>query len=311
LSGRAAAAASGRADGRAAMPVAGTITAASFGRFLRLPATAMLSVSKLIGATVVTAPSGQLSVPKLIGATVITAPTGVHSVAKLVGAAVVSPLGIDQLDCPIGLFPDVPFGFPVKKSPKFATIAQTAKHTSRMSRAAQQMLPFWEFELTFEVLRDQSWNGQPYQPMNGFTEFEKLCGLFLDTYGQWGLFYYDDPSDNSRAGQYLGTGDGRQVDFPVVRTWGYGPTAFVEPVGGVNAISKVYFDGVAQGNFMFSWSGSVLTFNPPPPPGVTITADFSFFYLCRFTEDTQLYEQFYKGFWQMKSLKFRSVLGPC
>src|SRR5712675_191400 len=211
----------------------------------------------------------------------------------------------------IPFFPDLPWGFPFNRMPNMATIVQTPQ-SGRETRWGQQIYPQWEFELPFEELRDQTLNQTIYQPFVGFTQFQRLLGLFLLGMGRWGLFYFDDPADNSRAGQRIGTGDGSTKDFLIIRTWGIGAYQLTEPVGGINTgTAKVYLNGVLQVSG-YSLTGAddapkTLMFVSAPANGVVITMDFHFYYLCRFSDDQHNYEEFYKNRWTT-NIKFRSVV---
>jgi hypothetical protein len=215
----------------------------------------------------------------------------------------------------IPIFPNLPYGFPFKKSPTFQGISNVTP-SGRSVRAAQRNFPQYEYELTFEGLRDQTLNAQPYAPLAGYVEFQQLLGAFLALGGRFGMFLFSDPSDNSRANGFLGTGDGATVMFDVFRTIGQGATA-AEPIGALDLTGafNVYFDGVFQGSGYAIADGSdgssaTITFASPPGSGVTITIDFSFYYLCFFSEDQLDFEEFFKNYYALKSLKFRTVLPP-
>jgi hypothetical protein len=219
------------------------------------------------------------------------------------------------MSAPVPVFPDLPYGFPFKKSPTFQGISNVTP-SGRSARAAQRYYPQYEYELTFEGLRDQTLNAQPYAPLAGYVEFQQLLGAFLALGGRFGMFLFSDPSDNSRAGEFLGMGDGATVTFDVFRTIGHGATA-AEPIGALDLTGalKIYFNGVFQGSGYAISDGSdgssaTITFASPPGSGVVITIDFSFYYLCFFSEDQLDFEEFFKNYYALKSLKFRTVLPP-
>ena len=188
--------------------------------------------------------------------------------------------------------------------PTFASIVST--HTSgREVITPLQAYPLWEFQLTYEILEDQTPNQVVFQPNVPYTELQQLMGLFLVCTAQYGQFYFDDPSDNSRPYSYVGTGDGVTLAFTVPRA--FGPQGFTEPVGGLNTVDTVYVGTHKLNPSTYSISGNQIVFNQPPTNGDAINAAFSFFYLCRFIEDQQDYEQFMFNLWKMNSLKFRSV----
>ena len=213
---------------------------------------------------------------------------------------------------PVPIYPTTNpnFSYSVHKRPTFATIVQTAVSGREVS-SAQQAYPLWEFELTYEGLREQTQNQQIDSYMAPHVELEAIAGLFLIVNGQYGRFYFDDWTDDSRKGQQIGTGDGTTTLFRVVRTFGFGQAAFTEPVGGVNISQPlaVYLNGVVvpSANYSITSDNLNVQFNTAPASGAVITMDFFFYYFCRFIEDVQDYEQFMHNLWTIKAIKFRSV----
>lgn len=207
---------------------------------------------------------------------------------------------------PIPLFPTLPQGFPVKISPEFDTTVGTTKSLREM-RVAQRLYPLWDFEIVFMELRDQTQNQTPYAPFVGFKEYEHLVQLWLAMYGQTGVFAFDAPWDNSRAGQSIGAGDGVKTAFTIVRVWGLGSAAVVAPIGMINQIFLVQVNGITVPPSGYSVGRNTIYFNVPPGAGLVITLTFSYYYLCRFVEDEQDFEEFGKNRWTVPTLKFRAV----
>jgi hypothetical protein len=112
-------------------------------------------------------------------------------------------------------------GWSVHKRPKFSTIV--APHVSgREVRTSLWQYPLWEFEATFDGLASDSAS----YPGLGAQSLQSLMGLFLQCQGQFGTFFYYDPTDYSVAAQGFATGDGVTTAFQLVRTLG----GFVEPI---------------------------------------------------------------------------------
>lgn len=208
---------------------------------------------------------------------------------------------------PTPVYPSIPgLVFPINKRPTFASLVFTAV-SGRETRSAQQAYPLWEFELTYDFLKDQTQNSTPFMQNAGRQDLQQISELFYACNGQYGQFYFEDASDNSRTGQVIGTGDGSTTQFVAVRNWGNGALAVPEPVGGINTLLDVYFNGTPVSSADYSFSGNVITFASAPANGVTISIDFTFYYLCRFIEDMHDYSEFMKNLWELKSCKFRSV----
>lgn len=51
-----------------------------------------------------------------------------------------------------------------------------------------------------------------------------------------------------------------------------------------------------------------LVFNSSPPDGAIITADFQFFFACRFLEDQLDFEKFADKLWNLQQVQFRSII---
>jgi uncharacterized protein (TIGR02217 family) len=107
--------------------------------------------------------------------------------------------------------------------------------SGKETRLALWTYPRWQWDLTFDVLRQGTVHGAAY------TEFSQLAGFFNQRQGQFDTFLYTDTDDNSVTTQSIGSGDGSTTAFQLVRTFG----GFVEPVLAPNAVSAVYLAGVA------------------------------------------------------------------
>src|SRR5579863_4236208 len=152
---------------------------------------------------------------------------------------------------PPPVFPALPVvGFPVRKSPIFSAWEHKSV-TGMQYQTARQVYPNWDFQLQYgdsAWLREQTQNNPIYLPNSPYVEFEAISQLFLSCLGSYGEFWYDDLEDDSRTGQVVAVGDGATTSFRIVRTWGTGPLARLEPVGGINLLQPValYLNGVPQ-----------------------------------------------------------------
>lgn len=219
-----------------------------------------------------------------------------------------------QFPNPTPIFPVLPpLAWSVHKKPILASRVTTAI-TGKATQLACAVYPRWAFTLTYggnSWLRDRTQNSTPDPTMGSYTEFEQLSGLFLACQGSYGEFYYDDPDDDSRSGQFIGQGNGTSVSFPILCSWGSGP--FSPPmyfvVGGVNVINAVYLNGVVVGaaNYSLDSTKTQLIFTSPPAAGANITMDYSFYYRCRFLDDTLNFSQFAQNRWECKEVRFESV----
>ena len=213
---------------------------------------------------------------------------------------------------PVGIFPALPRGFPIKVTPTMDTIIGTTKSLREM-RVAQRLVPLWDIEILFEGLKDQTQNQVAYAPFAGFEQYEEIVQTWLMMYGQTNVFAFDCPWDNSRLNQPIGIGDGTTHLFTIYRTWGVAPNATLAPIGVINQALDVSVNGVTVSPTLYYTSGNRLYFVSadghfhPPVAGGVITMTMTFYYLCRFLEDEQDFEEFSKNRWTVPSLKFRAV----
>ena len=201
------------------------------------------------------------------------------------------------------IFPALPgLAWSVTKSPTFQTRIQRAA-SGRELRALDYPYPLWQFTLVFDFLRDN--------PAAGFDELRTLMGFFMLCQGAFGTFLFQDPSDDRVSGQQIGTGDTLRTVFQLQRTMGetLPGGGFLEPIVAPNVVSAVYFNGIVQdpaGYSVDSMTGLV-TFNTAPGSGLIITADYSYYFRCRFVDDSYAFENFMFRLWQLKKLTFISV----
>jgi uncharacterized protein (TIGR02217 family) len=175
--------------------------------------------------------------------------------------------------------------------------------SGKETRIADWSYPRHQWSLGFDFLRQGALSGTTY------AEFAQLAGFFNLRQGSFDSFLYADADDNAATGQGIGTGDGATTSFALVRSFG----GFVEPILAPNVVSHVYLNGVAQsgGSYTVSaWGTSspgTLTFTTAPGSGVAITADFSFYFPCRFTADQMDFEKFMAALYAAKKVAFVSL----
>lgn len=182
--------------------------------------------------------------------------------------------------------------------------------TGKEVQLASAAYPRWSFILTYGWLREQTQNIVPDSSLLGMRELEQISGLFLLCKGAYGEFYYSDPDDNSRSGVFVGWGDNVKTHFQLFYPWGNGPFSvpMTIPVGGIQSIDNVYFNGVRQsGGYSMSPENIHLVFATAPPMNTQITADFHFYFRCRFLDDHLNFSQFAVNRWELKEVRFESV----
>ena len=160
------------------------------------------------------------------------------------------------------------------KTPVFTTLIQRSV-SKRESRAATNFYPLYQWDLSYELLRQGG----------AFAELQTLLGFYLRRQGALDDFLSDDPTDDSVAGQVIGTGDGGTLAFQLVRYFG----GWVDLVTDVKASPApvIYVNGSAVSPSLYSigmTASGILTFNSAPANGAAITADFSYYWRVRFIE---------------------------
>jgi hypothetical protein len=186
------------------------------------------------------------------------------------------------------------------KKPGFST--RVASHASgREVRLALMEYPLYEFEAVYNGLAS---NSTAAFAGLGSSSLQSLMGFFLQLQGQFGTFLYTDPDDNTVSAQAFATGNGSTTTFTMMRSLG----GFLEPVSWVVSVANVYLNGVAQsGSTIGLTTPNTLAFATAPPNGVTVSADFSYAFNCRFLDDQMDFEEFMSNLWKLDSMKFRSV----
>jgi uncharacterized protein (TIGR02217 family) len=186
--------------------------------------------------------------------------------------------------------------FSVHKKPFFKTNINEAA-SGKEVRTALMQYPRWDIELTYEFLEDRS---------GADSSLKTVMGFFLQRLGSWDTFLFKDPDDYLVVGGTCGDADGVTTEFPFCRTLG----GFVEQVGQVDTTNtvNVYLDGVLVDPADYTVTmPNLIVFNTAPA-AAEVTADFQFFFVCRFLEDQQDYEKFVDKLWNLQTCSLRSII---
>jgi uncharacterized protein (TIGR02217 family) len=194
-----------------------------------------------------------------------------------------------------------------------ASLWKTARHeatSGKTTAISLQSFPRYRFTVEHSFLRSDSTN-QEWQSLQNF--FNSIAGGALP-------FHYQDPNDFSITGGSLGATDGVTSLYPFIRTLPSAVATFVEPIQDVNPSAvnpngvNVYLGGVIQAPASYTLATTTplgttyaIQFNSAPAAGQAITADFQYWWLCRFDDDTADFENFMSQLFRLKALKFTSV----
>ncbi len=212
------------------------------------------------------------------------------------------------------VFPELQgLGWNVVRRPKGSTSIE--EHTSgRSTRVGYWANPLYEWELTYELLRDFPW-------LPGInSEMRRLQGFYNQMQGKHIGFLFSDPSDNQVTNQFIGTGDGTSILFPLGSSFGDpGAGAVVnQPVGAIDTSSgfAVYLNGIPQaadtiGYVVGTHGEQQLGFTAAPPAGVVITANYNFLFYVHFKDDNVDFNKFAgpdsAGYWGAKKIVLESL----
>lgn len=192
------------------------------------------------------------------------------------------------------VFPDLPgLAWSAFKTPRFNTRIQESVSLAEV-RASFSATPIYDMKLTYDVLRDSTVH----------AELRQLAGFFLAHRGKFDSWLFTDPTDNSVTDQMVGLGDGSEVEFQLVRTFG----TFTEKVSNVNVISSVTVNNTPTSNYTVSNVGLV-TFNSAPAANAAVRWSGTYYFRCRFTQDAQEFENFMYQLWQAQTVGFMANLG--
>lgn len=159
--------------------------------------------------------------------------------------------------------------------------------------------PIWNFRLPFSFLRD-------YPVGMLASEMRLLLNFYVAMVLSGDTFLYWDKDDYSVTDEPLGTGDGVNTAFQLIRYFIAGGVA--EDIIAPTAITEVKVDGTPTVDYTLDSDTGIITFGTPPGVGDAVTATFTYYFRCRFSEDTMEMEKFAHQLWSVKELRFRSVV---
>jgi uncharacterized protein (TIGR02217 family) len=186
-------------------------------------------------------------------------------------------------------FPGLSWGR--RRAVRWSTTIKRAA-SGREYRAANWSTPLYEYQLDYELLRQQP----------GAAEVEQLLGFVNLRRGSWDSFLYLDPYDHSASAQGFGTGDGSRRTWQLVRSFG----GHAEPVLGIVQAPQVFIDGAPAGNVTVSPEGAV-SFTQAPPAGAALSWTGTFHWRCRFLKDGAEFSEFLSRWHELRGLSFTTI----
>jgi uncharacterized protein (TIGR02217 family) len=176
----------------------------------------------------------------------------------------------------------------LKKSPQYNTVVQRPAAGRGVSSTSLMPYPCWTFEWSLDSIQ-----GNEALASSVLTSF---LGTFMVCNGQGGFFLFTDPQDNTvslansamlnvtaNAASPMGLkGDGVSTQFQLARTIG---GIGYDIIQNVNGIPNIHINGTPTAAYTMSITG-VVTFTSAPANNAVLTWQGSFYFLCRFIEDS-------------------------
>ena len=159
----------------------------------------------------------------------------------------------------------------LKKTPLFNTVRQPTV-AGITSAVALQPYPRWAFEFSLDHVQ-----GNESAASSVVAQF---LGTFMATCGGANQFLFTDPQDNAVINAQFGIGDGTTTVFQLSRNI----NGAVDIVQNLNGTPTIYVNGTAT-SCTISSTG-IVTFGSAPANTAVLSWRGSFYFLCRFNEDT-------------------------
>jgi uncharacterized protein (TIGR02217 family) len=191
------------------------------------------------------------------------------------------------------IFPSLPgIAWDCVRTPLWQTRRQQSV-SGKVTAMADWQYPLCKYQLSYDFLRSDP----------TFGELQTLTGFFQAMSGGFDTFLYTDPDDNSVTNQTIGTTDGVSSAFQLVRTFG----GFTEPVYTPANVTSVTLGGTAFMGYSVNATTGLLSFGEIPAAGLSIVASFSYYWRCRFSDDSIDFDNFASGLFEVKQLNFERV----
>jgi len=204
---------------------------------------------------------------------------------------------------PSNLLPVLPsLSFPVVRTMKFSTDLQRAI-SGKTTRIALMRWPRVAWTQTYTLLRDDA--------SVTLSELKLLLGFFNSLKGRFGTFIYTDPLFNTVANMAFGTGDGSTKAFQLIATYQANSSSAGTPeiIQNLNGTPVIKDNGSTVSSSLYSINTEgLVTFTTAPANTHALTWSGSFYYQCTFDDDDQDFSEFMNNWWELKTLKFTSVV---
>jgi hypothetical protein len=205
------------------------------------------------------------------------------------------------------------------RRPKHKVSVQTHQSGGEV-RMSYWSEPLWEWDLTYELLRDGFRMGRAWD------ELLQIEGLFLASTGSLCGFQFFDEDDNRVTRTFVGSSDGATTTYTLKRyrgSWkGDGQPLGLESIGLLDPSQafNLYFQNanpltpIDPNDPVYGYTldtstpkNQKLVFNAAPPGGHNFVCDMSFFWYVRFGADSLDFEKFMHQLWALKKVTLVSL----
>jgi uncharacterized protein (TIGR02217 family) len=189
--------------------------------------------------------------------------------------------------------------FPIVRTPVFKTNIQESP-SGKESALSYQVYPRIRFQLSYELARDDV----------ATSELRALFGLFEAMQGRYDTFLFTDPDFSSVTAENFGTGTGSQTQFQLTAKFqNTGGPGWPSLIQNLNGAPSIFVNGVLKTgggvDYTLGTTG-IVTFTSAPAAAAALTWTGSFYYRCRFTQDTMDFVKFMYKWWELDQVEFIS-----
>lgn len=196
------------------------------------------------------------------------------------------------------LFPTLPgLAWRTEKEPEYDTLVKRSVSGYEV-RSSRRDYPVYTIKMVFEFLRSSA----------TYPELQAIVGLFLRHRGQADSFLLLDPDDSVANATPFGVGDGSRRTFQLTARW----AGFTQPAAHIRALDLITIGGSpVGGSAIQSWSPStgIVTLATAPAAGAILTWSGSYYYRCRFADDTLTPRQLMQDIWELGKCELRGATG--
>ncbi|MCU4328731.1 DUF2460 domain-containing protein [Acinetobacter pittii] len=210
------------------------------------------------------------------------------------------------------LFPELPgLEWDASLTPMFNTKIMTSIN-GRELRASFQAVPKYEISLSYAFLRENK----------GRKELQQLQGFYLERRGAFDSFLYKMPEDNEFSCTFVG--DGATTSFQLYKDMYTSQLPLgnteeqivgeVDPSMWNQTPVKTMWNS-NQEKLMWNTASAQVTsdgkyiLSQPIEEGIEVTVTGTFYYRCRFKDDTQQYVNFMHKLWKANKVELIGSLG--